>query len=460
MDTFEDQSKVPLRMTYRGIGSSSGQAEFIGDESTDFLPYNDFGSGDIPLSALKHLEIENNGGKAMHVPIAAGAVAVFHNAALSIGKPLKLSPCVLARVFTGAITRWNHADIVAENAHMSEANFLIRVIHRSSGSSSTAGLTNYLHLACDSIWTAGPQSKSEEFPADSLQVSGSDGMVAGLERTAYSIGYLDSGTGEANGLNEVMLQNKAGNYYTAAQSDISAAVAESVLPTDLTADFSEVSSYYRGGEKVWPIVAITYVYVRVDQTGKGPTAALLRAFLDYCLSSEGQTALVEEFGFAALPATVIASIKEGLKVMEMPYIIPTFTIETADTVDVKTGAGEFVISAKRSSFDDYDRGVLRKQIVAMQAQLNALAGAGGMTAEEVQQLVIDEVKDHEDDNSANLGLSIAALIIALIALLVAVAGKSGGKKNANNKSSYLADADPVRSNDSLDGSVNGSVARV
>jgi ABC-type phosphate transport system substrate-binding protein len=442
-------------MTYRAIGSSSGQTEFIGDGSTDYEPYSDFGSGDIPLDTLQHNLIESNGGKTMHVPIAVGAVSVFHNAALSKDTPLKLSPCVLAKIFTGAITRWDHAEIVSENAHMKNAKHSISVIHRAKGSSSTAGLTNYLHLACPTIWTAGPQSKSDEFPAGALAVSGSDGMVAGLERTGYSIGYLDAGTGTANGLTEVMLKNKDGNYYISTEADISDAVSD--LPTDLTADFGGVSAYYKDGAKVWPIVAITYVYVRVDQTGKGPTAALLRAFLDYCLSSVGQTALVEEFGFEALPTAVITSIKNGLSALEMPFISPTFTIESADTVDVNTGAGEFVISAKRGSFDDYERGVLRKQIAALQARLDATTGIGGMTASEVQQLVEDEY-DERDNSNAYLGLSIAALVISMIALLVAATGRSGGK-GSKDKASYLADADPVRANDSRDAS-GGSVARV
>ena len=48
MDTLMKQAKLPIRMTYRGVGSSTGQAEFMG--TAGLSPFNDFGSGDIPFS--------------------------------------------------------------------------------------------------------------------------------------------------------------------------------------------------------------------------------------------------------------------------------------------------------------------------------------------------------------------------------------------------------------------------
>ena len=52
MDMFEEQSRVPVRMTYRAVGSSTGQKEFLGikpDKSYDVAnPHNHFAAGDIP----------------------------------------------------------------------------------------------------------------------------------------------------------------------------------------------------------------------------------------------------------------------------------------------------------------------------------------------------------------------------------------------------------------------------
>ena len=43
MDVLEERARTPVRMTYRAVGSGTGQTEFKEDVS-------DFGSGDIPLN--------------------------------------------------------------------------------------------------------------------------------------------------------------------------------------------------------------------------------------------------------------------------------------------------------------------------------------------------------------------------------------------------------------------------
>ncbi|CAE8666212.1 unnamed protein product, partial [Polarella glacialis] len=55
METFKARTKVELLMTYRAVGSGTGQAEFVGQPQTEpggpkYLALNDFGSGDIPMS--------------------------------------------------------------------------------------------------------------------------------------------------------------------------------------------------------------------------------------------------------------------------------------------------------------------------------------------------------------------------------------------------------------------------
>merc|ERR1719454_771072 len=44
MDLFEERAKVPLFMTYRAVGSSTGQAEFLGADNGN-KPFNHFGAG-------------------------------------------------------------------------------------------------------------------------------------------------------------------------------------------------------------------------------------------------------------------------------------------------------------------------------------------------------------------------------------------------------------------------------
>ena len=78
-----------------------------------------------------------------------------------------------------------------------------------------------------------------------------------------------------------------------------------MLPSDPTADFSQVSLHNMAGEDVWPIVAVSYVYVRADLSKMGEKACLLKAFLQFIISDEGQS-LLPRYGFVAIPDKVKA----------------------------------------------------------------------------------------------------------------------------------------------------------
>ena len=112
MDVLEERARTPVRMTYRAVGSGTGQTEFKEDVS-------DFGSGDIPLNRDDHTSF---GGNVVQVPFQLGAVSFFHNVPaddLGVGGRLNLTACALAKIFKRTITTWDHADIAAENPNLS-----------------------------------------------------------------------------------------------------------------------------------------------------------------------------------------------------------------------------------------------------------------------------------------------------------------------------------------------------
>ena len=50
----------------------------------------------------------------VHIPLALGAIAVFHSVpAGEIGGSLKLDACLLAKIFSGAVETWDHPDVKA-----------------------------------------------------------------------------------------------------------------------------------------------------------------------------------------------------------------------------------------------------------------------------------------------------------------------------------------------------------
>ena len=106
MDIIEERIKAPVHMTYRAVGSSTGQKEFLG-ASNGNLALNHFGSGDIPMTNARYTAVTAAGRSMVHVPFAIGAIGVFHSvptAELPTSGDIHLTACVLAKIMSAQIT--------------------------------------------------------------------------------------------------------------------------------------------------------------------------------------------------------------------------------------------------------------------------------------------------------------------------------------------------------------------
>ena len=245
MDIIEERTKEAIHMTYRAVGSSTGQKEFLG-ASNGNNALNHFGSGDIPMTNGRYTAVTSAGRTMVHVPFALGAIGVFHSvpaAELPTSGSIHVTGCVLAKIMSAQITTWDHAEILALNPGMT-ATGTIKVVHRVKGSSSTAGFTAYLLQKCPTSWALGTDS-TITWPASTFEAQGSGGMSSFIASNAYAIGYIDAGHGHAANLGEIALENKDGVYLTTTQADLGAvgeyAVANNVIPADPTSDFSGVN---------------------------------------------------------------------------------------------------------------------------------------------------------------------------------------------------------------------------
>lgn len=109
---------------------------------------------------------------------------------------LKLSPCLLAKIFLRQITTWDDPDILAENPDLKvDPGSPITVLRRTDGSSSTSGITAYLSKACPEVWGSNLVGSTIEWPAGTSGHQGSGGITEGMQSTAMAITYLSSGEG-------------------------------------------------------------------------------------------------------------------------------------------------------------------------------------------------------------------------------------------------------------------------
>jgi ABC-type phosphate transport system substrate-binding protein len=145
MDMIMDRAKLPTRLTYRAVGSTTGIAEFKGDGTNIFLPLNHFGSGDIPISTADYNELLAASVEIVHLPVVLGSISFFHSVPGVPQGDLDLTSCLIARILKRDITDWMHPDILADNPNLRELvgkdSLPIQVAHRVEGSSSTASIT-------------------------------------------------------------------------------------------------------------------------------------------------------------------------------------------------------------------------------------------------------------------------------------------------------------------------------
>ena len=110
MEKMTAQAKLPFQLTYRAVGSTTGQAEFSNNFGN--ISVADFGSGDLPIKTDDYNMYQSAGIEIVHLPVLLGAVSIFHSVPI---RDLNLTGCVLARIFKREITNWNDAEILEIN---------------------------------------------------------------------------------------------------------------------------------------------------------------------------------------------------------------------------------------------------------------------------------------------------------------------------------------------------------
>jgi len=364
MQNFMDRAKLPLRLTYRAVGSSTGQYEFIGEQN-GYKAYNEFGSGDIPVSTEKYNDLKANDIDMLHLPFVMGAISFFVNIPGVPDGPegLNLTSCLLSKILKRDIKVWDHDEIVEVNPNLKDmlpkSNYPITVAHRVHGSSSTASVTQYLHTGCPDVWTEDLVGKEIEWHEDTKGVEGSGGMSSFIRETGGSIGYVDAGHGHEENLVEIELKNADGKYISSKRAgSVGIGAAAGDTPLNAGDDFGGVELLNKPGPNTWPIVAMSYIYLRKDITfiDDPIEQSLLKAFIQNTLLDADEIQACSKFGFTPVPEAVRNIALEGLNTLIMSDGAPTWEIET-DTIK-GIGQGDYYVSKKRRSYAEYERSIL------------------------------------------------------------------------------------------------------
>lgn len=281
-------------INYQGVGSGAGVQQFLSGTV-------DFAGSDAVLKP----EEEAAAGEVLHVPWAAGGVAVLYH--LSGVDDLNLSPKTLAGVFAGTITRWDDAAIAADNDGVALPSTPIQVVHRSDGSGTTKVFTSYLTAVAPDVWKAGAD-KDIPWPAGQ-GAKGSDGVSVAVKQADGAIGYAELSFAEANALPVAAIRNAAGAFVKPTADSVAAALREAKVPADLKVEVT----YDPSGRAAYPISTTTWAIVHA-KPADAETSKLLKSFLLYALGP-GQASAASLF-YAPLPKEL--AIRAQAAVYQLP----------------------------------------------------------------------------------------------------------------------------------------------
>jgi phosphate transport system substrate-binding protein len=312
-------SDSKLSGTLKGAGSSAQEsamdawrAAFQSDNSGVTVNYDPSGSGagveqfnagaldfagsDSALDPTKG-EVDaaktRCGANALEVPDYVSPIAVAYNVD-GVDK-LNLSAKTISEIFDGKIKKWDDAAIKADNPDATLPSTAISPVHRSDESGTTKNFTDYLSKAGEGAWS---------YPADKVwpiksgeAANGTSGVIAAIKAGKGSIGYAD----ESQVGDLAVASVKVGSAFVEPSAE-GAAKALDASPLDDTrteGDLAVKVDRTTTADGAYPLMLTSYLIA--CPTYDGDKADLVKAFLSYIVSTDGQKESATNAGSAPLP---------------------------------------------------------------------------------------------------------------------------------------------------------------
>ncbi|WP_293783450.1 phosphate ABC transporter substrate-binding protein PstS [uncultured Aeromicrobium sp.] len=277
-----------VTVNYDPIGSGGGREQFL-DGGVSFAGSDAY----LDDEELAQAQERCNDSDVVSIPVYVSPIAVIYN--LPGVDNLQLSPQTIGAIFEGTITTWNDPAIAEENPDADLPDSAITPVHRSDDSGTTENFTEYLEATSEGSWSAGAV---ESWPIQGGEAAnGTSGVVAAVESGEGTIGYADAS--QAGDLGKVAV--KVGEEYVGPTEDAAARVLDTAEEVEGRAetDFALNIDRTTSESGVYPIVLVSYQIA--CQTYEDSTEAeLVKAWLTYVVSEEGQQAAAESAGSAPL----------------------------------------------------------------------------------------------------------------------------------------------------------------
>lgn len=289
-----------VTVNYDPVGSGGGREQFLAGGVA--FAGSDAYLSDEELTTAK----ETCKGDIVEIPTYVSPIAVIYN--LDGVDKLNLSPKTIGSIFEGTITKWNDPAITADNPDADLPDSAITAVHRSDDSGTTKNFTDYLDKASDGGWTGGVV---ETWPVKGGEAAeGTSGVVAAVTGGQGTIGYADES--QAGDLGKASV--KVGDTFTDPTPEAAAKVLDSATPvdgrgeTDIAIDIDRKTA--EAG--VYPIVLASY-QIACQKYDDAAQAELVKAWLTYVTSEDGQAAAAAGAGSAPLSSDFSSKVQAAIE---------------------------------------------------------------------------------------------------------------------------------------------------
>jgi phosphate transport system substrate-binding protein len=288
------------KITYDAIGSGDGRAGFI--KGT----YSFVGS-DSPMDSDELKQAAKTcGADPIEFPVFISPIDVAFN--LPGVDSLNLDASTVAQIFSGKITMWNDKAIADQNADAQLPATKIIPVHRSDSSGTTDNFTDYLHQAAPADWKTEHDSDWPTTKGEAQE--GTSGVVGDVNDNEGAITYADDSAIQATKLGKVSI--KVGTDYVAPTAEGAANGLAAATPVSGTPASVLQYSLPRTttDSSIYPIFMASNEIACPTYKDKA-TADLVKGFLSYMLSSEGQQ-VAQKNAYSALLPDAIATKAQAL----------------------------------------------------------------------------------------------------------------------------------------------------
>ena len=293
-----------VTVQYDSVGSGAGRENLIAGAV-------DFAGSDAALDEEERQAVTETCGPdgAMNIPVYISPVAVPFN--VEGVDELNLSPDTLAKIFDLKITNWNDPAIAADNPDATLPDLQITAVNRSDESGTTENFMEYLSAAAPDSWS---YEADKAWPVSGGEAAAqTTGVIEVVGSTNGAIGYADASA--VGSLNAAKIG--VGDEFVAFSPEAAAKVvdASELSPSDVNGDLAIDLARDTTESGAYPIVLVSYhivCHTYADQS----TADLVKDFVGYVVSEQGQQASAEAAGSAPISADLRAKAQASLELIQ------------------------------------------------------------------------------------------------------------------------------------------------